>query len=118
MKMGYYLVKLLISAAIIVIVSEVSKYNAAIGGLIKSLPLISIIALVWLYADTHDTAKVAELSISTFWFVLPTLPMFLIFPALLGKGLGFYISLAISIAAMLIFYGLTWAVLKWAGVQL
>lgn len=115
--MGYYMVKLLISAGIIVVVSEVAKHNAVMGGLIKSLPLISIIALVWLYADTHDTAKAAALSTSTFWFVLPTLPMFLIFPALLEKGIGFYSSLGISIVIMLGCYLITIAILRWFGIQ-
>lgn len=116
--MGYYLVKLLISASIIVIVSEVAKYNTTIGGLIKSLPLISIIALVWLYIETHDSAKTAALSTSTFWFVLPTLPMFLIFPALIGKGIGFYPSLCVSIISMLLCYLITLLILKWFGIQL
>jgi len=116
--MGYYIIKLFISAAIIVVVSEVAKSNAIIGGLIKSLPLVSIIALIWLYTDTHDTVKAAALSTSTFWFVLPTLPMFLIFPALLGKGLGFYASLSISVAAMLVCYLITLAILHWFGIEL
>lgn len=116
--MGYYLIKLLISAAIIVAVSEVAKFNATLGGLIKSLPLISIIALIWVYIDTHDTAKTAALSTSTFWFVLPTLPMFLILPFLLGKGIGFYASLSISVFIMLLCYLATLASLKWCGIQL
>lgn len=115
--MVYYLVKLLISASIIVLVSEVAKYNATVGGLIKSLPLISLIALIWLYIDTHDVNKTVALSISTFWFVLPTLPMFIIFPALVGKGLGFYISLSLAVASMLICYLVTMALLRWFGVE-
>ena len=115
--MGFYFVKLLISASIIVAVSEVSKYNATIGGLIKSLPLISIIALCWVYIETHDTTKVAALSTSTFWFVLPTLPMFLLFPVLLSKGAGFYTSLSVSLALMLGCYLMTIAILRWCGIQ-
>lgn len=116
--MGYYLVKLLITSAIIVAVSEVARVNATLGGLIKSLPLISIMALIWLYVDTHDTTKAAALSVSTFWFVLPTLPMFLIFPFLLARGVGFYSALTLAVIAMLIGYGLTMLLLKSFGIHI
>src|SRR5574338_1320366 len=102
--MLYYLTKLLLSAGLIVIVSEVAKANAALGALIKSLPLISILAMVWLYIDTHDVSRVSALSTSTFWLVLPTLPMFLVLPVLLKNDVGFYPSLGVSIAVMLLCY--------------
>lgn len=102
--MTYYLVKLFLSAGIIVVVSEIAKHSAGLGALIKSLPLISILAMIWLYVDTQDTGKISELSIATFWLVLPTLPMFLVLPALLKNGLGFYPSLAISVAVMALCY--------------
>ena len=102
--MTYYLVKLLLAAGIIVVVSEVAKINTGLGALIKSLPLISILAMIWLYTDTQDTGRIAELSTSTFWLVLPTLPMFLVLPALLKSGMAFYPSLAISIGVMLACY--------------
>jgi len=102
--MLYYATKLVLSAAIIVVVSEVAKVNAGLGALIKSLPLISILAMIWLYVDTRDVARISELSISTFWLVLPTLPMFLVLPALLRHGLGFYSSLGISVGVMLLCY--------------
>lgn len=113
--MGYYLIKLLVSAAIIVVVTEVAKVNAAIGGLIKSLPLISLIALIWLYAETQDTAKISELSISTFWFVLPTLPMFVVLPLLLKHQVQFWWALAISVMVMLLCYVITMGVLRRFG---
>ena len=102
--MGYYLVKLVVSAAIIVAVSEIAKTSAGLGALIKSLPLVSILAMTWLYVDTHDTGKISDLSVATFWLVLPTLPMFLVLPALLKHGIGFYASLGISIAVMAVCY--------------
>jgi len=102
--MIYYLVKLLLSATIIVVVSEVAKHSAGLGALIKSLPLVSILAMVWLYVDTRDAGKISELSIATFWLVLPTLPMFLVLPVLLKHGLGFYLSLGISVAVMAVCY--------------
>ncbi len=114
--MSYYLIKLLVSAAIIVTVTEVAKVNATLGGLIKSLPLISLIALIWVYAETQDTAKISTLSLSTFWFVLPTLPMFLVLPALLKQNLPFWPSLGISVVVMLACYGITMLLLRRFGV--
>ena len=116
--MLYYIVKLALSAAIIVAVSEVAKFNTGLGALIKSLPLISIIAMVWLYVDTRDSAKIAELSVSTFWLVLPTLPMFLVLPALLRNGMGFYPSLAAAVGVMLVCYLAMIPVLARLGITL
>lgn len=114
----YDIIKVLITAILIVCIAEVSKVNAVIGGFIKSLPLISIMAMVWLYVQTKDVSKISVLSYSTFWFVLPTLPMFLLLPYLINRGLSFYISLIVSVAVMLIFYGITFMILKYAGVRL
>lgn len=116
--MFYYLTKLLLSAGIIVLVSEVAKANATLGALIKSLPLISILAMIWLYVDTRDVGKIAELSASTFWLVLPTLPMFLVLPALLKNGFGFYSGLGISIGVMLLCYLMALPVLARFGITL
>ena len=116
--MLYYLTKVLLSAGIIVAVAEVAKVNATLGALIKSLPLISILAMIWLYVDTRDIGKISELSTSTFWLVLPTLPMFLILPALLKHGLGFYASLAISIAVMALCYAAAVPVLARFGITI
>jgi hypothetical protein len=114
----YAAVKLLLSAAIIVAVSETAKFNATLGGLIKSLPLVSLLALLWLYAETGDTARISALSISTFWFVLPTLPMFLVLPALLQRQVPFYAALAVSVLVMLLCYVLTIAALRRFGIVL
>jgi len=116
--MLYYAAKLFLSAAIIVAVSEVAKVNVTLGALIKSLPLVSILAMIWLYVDTQDSARISQLSISTFWLVLPTLPMFLVFPALIRHGFGFYTSLAISIAVMALCYAATVPVLARFGIQI
>ncbi len=116
--MSHYVIKLLLSAGIIVLVSEVAKVSAGLGALIKSLPLVSILAMIWLYADTHDPGKIAELSVGTFWLVLPTLPMFLVLPWLLRHGWGFYAALAASIGVMLLGYVLAVPVLGRFGVSL
>ena len=111
-----YVIKLLISAAIIVAVTEVAKVNATLGGLIKSLPLVSLIALIWVYAETRDTQTIVQLSTSTFWFVLPTLPMFLVLPALLKRGLAFWPSLLAAVVVMLLCYGFTMLLLRRYGI--
>ena len=116
--MLYYMTKLLLSAGIIVIVSEVAKVNAGLGALIKSLPLISVLAMIWLYVDTRDTGRIAELSVSAFWLVLPTLPMFLVLPALLKNGIGFYPILAMSIGVMLVCYLVAVPVLAHFGITI
>ncbi len=116
--MLYYLIKLLLSAGIIVIVSEVAKASPGLGALIKSLPLVSILAMIWLYVDTKDTGRIAELSVGTFWLVLPTLPMFLVLPALLKSGTGFYASLGISIAVMLLCYATAVPILARFGITI
>jgi hypothetical protein len=116
--MLYYATKVVVSALIIVVVSEVAKHSAGLGALIKSLPLISILAMIWLYVDTHDAGKISELSVATFWLVLPTLPMFLVLPALLKNGLGFYPSLALSVAVMALCYAGAVPVLARFGIQI
>ncbi|WP_324171849.1 DUF3147 family protein [Sulfurimonas sp.] len=94
--MGYYILKILISAILIVIISEVSKRNSLFAGIVASLPLVSILAMIWLYIDTKDVAKVSELSSSIFWFVIPSLALFISLPIFLKYGFSFYSSLFFS----------------------
>jgi len=114
--MMHYLIKLLVSAAIIVAVSEISKRSTFLGGLLASLPLTSFLAMLWLYHDTRDAAKVAALSTSILWLVVPSFTFFLSFPMLLRMKLGFYTSFALATAAMLAFYGIMVVILKKSGV--
>jgi uncharacterized membrane protein (GlpM family) len=116
--MMYYTIKVILSAIIVVVISEVSKRSSSWGGIIASLPLVSLLALGWLYNDTHDLAKVAGLARSTFWFVLPSLAFFLLFPFLLDRGRGFPVSLVIALTATGACYVLMAFILKNAGVKL
>ncbi len=113
-----YVLKLLISAGIIVAVTEVAKTNAALGGLIKSLPLVSLVAILWLYADTRDAQKIADLSISTVWFVIPSLPFFVLLWALIRHGVGFPVAFIVSLAVMMACYWLTFQALRRVGVAI
>src|SRR5215203_4274323 len=116
--MTQYIIKILISAVLIVAVSEVSKRSSLIGGLFASLPLVSLLAMIWLYRDTRDTQKIAALSTSIFWLVLPSLALFLALPALLKRGINFYPALMISTAVMLACYGATVFTLGKFGIKL
>jgi len=112
-----YLTKVLISALIIVLVSEVSKRNSWLGAVIVSLPIVSILSMVWLYRDTKDVEKVVELSNGVFWLVLPSLLLFLLFPVLVKVGLGFYQALAASSISMIAGYFLMLKLLESLGVK-
>ena len=92
--MLYLALKGLLSGAIVLIVSEAAKRSPALGALIVSLPLVSLLAMMWLHYETRDAARLAAHAQATFWYVLPSLPMFLVLPALLRHGWTFYPSLA------------------------
>ena len=103
--MNYTILKFALSAAILVAVSEISKRSSFIGGLLVSLPLTSLLAMMWLWHDTHDSAKISALSPSIFWLVLPSLVLFVVLPVLLKRGVAFWPSLGVSVVAMLASYG-------------
>ncbi len=91
--MLYLVLKALISGAIVAAVSEIAKRYPGLGGLVASLPLVSVLGMIWLWRDTHDPVRMAAHATGTFWFVLPSLPMFLLIPALLKRGAGFWPAL-------------------------
>jgi uncharacterized membrane protein (GlpM family) len=74
------IIKAVLSGIIIMVVSEVSRRNPSIGGLIASLPLISILAFIWLWRDTSDPERIAMQAEATFWYIFPSIPMFLALP--------------------------------------
>jgi F0F1-type ATP synthase assembly protein I len=98
--------KYLMTAAVVVFISEVAKRSDKLGGLIAALPLITILSLIWLYLEKQPDEKIANHAWYTFWYVLPTLPMFLAFPWLLPR-LGFWLTLLtcalISIVSFFVF---------------
>ena len=111
-------IKLLLSSGIIVIVSEIAKKNTLIGGLIASIPLVSVMAMVWLYIDTKDIKNIIALSKSILWMVVPSLALFISLPVLLKSGVNFYISMGISILVTMGCYWLTIAALAKFGIKL
>jgi len=92
--MTYLLIKAAISGVLIAIISEVARRSPGFGALIASLPLISIMGVMWLWRDTSDPMRIAAHAQATFWYVIPSLPMFLLIPALLRRGVSFWPALA------------------------
>ena len=116
--MSQFLIKVLLTALMVVAVAEIAKRSTLMGALLASLPLTSLLAIVWLYTDTRDVVRVADLASSVFWMVLPSLAMFLVLPAALRAGWGFWPSLAAGCAATVAGYGaMLWA-LRAAGVRI
>ena len=102
--MLYLAVKAAISGIIVAIVSEVAKRFPGFGALIASLPLVSLLGMIWLWRDKPDVPNMASHVQATFWFVLPSLPMFLFMPAMLRQGIGFWPTLAVGCALTIILY--------------
>ena len=112
--MVYLLIKALLSGLIVAAVSEIAKRHPGVGGLIASLPLVSVLGMMWLWRDTGDPDRMAAHATATFWFVLPSLPMFLVIPILLKRGIGFWPALAAGCALTMVLY----AAMVWAGPKL
>ena len=116
--MTYLILKAVLSGVIVLVVSEVARRSPGIGGLIASLPLVSILAIIWLWRDTGDVNRIARHAEGTFWFVLPTLPMFLVLPMLLRHGTPFWIALAGCVVLTFVLYGLTLWLLPKVGITI
>jgi len=110
----YFIIKAGISGLIVAAVSEVARRYPGWGGLIASLPLTSLLAMLWLWRDTGDAERVAELSLGAFWFLLPSVPLFIVLPLLLRSGVAFWLSMAIVVAGTLALY----ALMFWAAPRL
>lgn len=99
--MMWIVTKYLITAAIVVLVTEAAKRSDRLGGLLAALPMVTVLALIWLYIENQPQEKIASHAWYTFWYVVPTLPMFLAFPFLLPR-LGFWPTLAVSVVITLV----------------
>ena len=102
--MWQYLFKIVISATVLVAISALAKRSSFWGAALASLPLMSVLAFIWLYLDSGDIQKVSALSTGIFWLVLPSLILFIALPLLLRAGLGFWASLGASCIATAIAY--------------
>lgn len=116
--MAYLVAKVMLTAVIVVAIAEIAKRSTLVGALIASLPLTSLLAFVWIYVETHDAEKVATLSSSIFWYVLPSLVLFVAFPHFIASGWNFWTSLAVSIGLTAAAYAIMLALLSRSGVSL
>ena len=104
--MLYFILKAALSGVIIAAISTVAKRYPGFGGLIASLPLISVLGMIWLWRDRPDAANMADHAQATFWFVLPSLPMFLAIPAMLRAGVNFWVALIAGCLFTIVLYSL------------
>ena len=113
-----FLTRALLSGLIVAAVAYLAKRSPAMGGLVASIPLVSTLGMIWLWRDTGDRALVADYVGSTFWYFLPSMPMFLIIPALLRNGIGFWVALAAGCAVTIILYLITISIAAKFGIRL
>ncbi|MDD3045453.1 MAG: DUF3147 family protein [Candidatus Delongbacteria bacterium] len=111
----YYAIKVVISAALIVLISEISKKSNIMAGILASVPLVSFIAIIWMFLETKDVQNIQEFSKSIFWLVLPSLSFFALFPVMLKYNINFWLSFIVSAAVMSGLYYLTTMLLKKFG---
>ncbi|MBV62021.1 DUF3147 family protein [Abyssibacter profundi] len=104
--MLYLAIKVLLSAGVIVLASELAKRSTLLGALIVSLPLVSVLAMSWLYVETGDARRVASMSKDVFFLVLPSLALFIVLPVLIDRGVGYWSALALASALTASLYGL------------
>ena len=110
--------KYAVTAFVIVVVSEVAKRSDKLGALISSLPFVTILVMIWLYIEKQGSQKIANHAYYTFWYVVPTLPMFLIMPWLMTKGVNFWLSLGICALVTIICFIITTVIARRFGINL
>lgn len=115
--MGFYVLKILVTVAVVVVASEIAKRESFWAALLMSLPVTSLMAFVWLYVETGDVDRVAALSRGIFWMLLPSLLLFVLLPVLLRLQAGFWTSLGLASAATVLAYAVTLRLLGVAGIE-
>lgn len=115
--MGYYILKLVVTALLIVLISEIAKRSSLFGAMLAAIPLVSILAMTWMYIDTNSSTKAVEFSQSIVWLIAPSMTLFIVFPILINKGLNFYISMGISVIMTIFAYYSVIFVLEKLGVK-
>ena len=115
--MAWIITKYLLTAGMVVFVSEVAKRSDRLGGFFGALPIMTLLTLTWLYVENQSEEKMANYSYYSFWYVIPTLPMFILFPYLLPK-LGFWLTMGASVVVTVICFGLFALLMRNFGVEL
>jgi uncharacterized membrane protein (GlpM family) len=115
--MLYLISKYLITAGMVVLISELAKKSDRIGALVASLPLVTILTLIWLFVEGQSDTKISNHAYYTFWYVIPTLPMFILFPYFMSR-FGFVMTLVISVLLTIVVFVLFAAIVKHFGINL
>lgn len=102
--MAYFITKLIITALLIVLISEIAKRSSLLGALLAAIPLVSILAMTWMYVDTNSSSSAVEFSNRIVWLIVPSMTLFIAFPILIKKGFSFYPSMGISILMTIFAY--------------
>lgn len=116
--MAFYIAKIVITTTLIILISEIAKRSSFLGAFLASIPLVSVLAIIWLYIETKDVYKISSLATSIFWLVLPSLTFFVSLPILLGKNVDFFVSLFVSLTLTILCYWLLITILNSAGIKL
>jgi len=115
--MAWIFTKYFLTAAVVVLVSELAKRSDRLGGFVSALSIVTVLVLIWLYVENQSQEKIANHAWYTFWYVVPTLPMFLAFPVLLPR-IGFWPTLLACIVITVVCFGLFALVVRRFGVEL
>jgi uncharacterized membrane protein (GlpM family) len=115
--MTWLVTKYLVTAGVVVLVSEAAKRSDRLGGFVAALPLVTVLTLIWLYVEKQPQEKIANHAWYTFWYVVPTLPMFLAFPGLLRR-FGFWPTMVASVMITVVSFGLFALAARRLGVEL
>jgi len=116
--LAFYITKLIITTLLIVLISEIAKRSSLMGGILAAIPLVSILAMTWMYVDTNSSTKAVEFSNSIVWLIAPSMTLFIVFPILIKKGLDFYPSMFISISMTVFAYYSVIFILDKVGIKL
>lgn len=112
------IIKILVTALIVVGVSEIAKRSTFVGSIVVSLPLTSLLAMIWLYRDTQDVQKIIGLSYGTFWMVVPSLVFLVIFPVFLKQGIKFPVAMLMSSGITALVYVIYTVALRKFGIKI
>lgn len=115
--MAWLFTKFFITAGLIVLISEVVKRSDKFGALIAALPMVTVLAMVWMYVEKQPISKISQHAFLTFWYVIPTLPMFLLIPVLLPK-IGFWWALIAGAATTMLCFAIVAIIAARFGIEL
>lgn len=117
-QLAYYITKLIITAFLIVLISEIAKRSSLMGALLAAIPLVSILAMTWMYVDTNSSSNAVEFSNRIVWLIAPSMTLFIVFPMLIKKDFGFYPSMLVSVLMTIFAYYSVIFVLGKFGIRL